>query len=252
MSILISPSSILPAISGIANYPSGYKTVEDKLLLLANGSGLFTGNYADFHQERNYNPTFLLTPDGKNILGTRLQGFEGKGINQYYTSPDSYTFGNKADGTLYGQSGIFITYPPSGDPENHPSYSTYLGSTGRGIFNFHELLTTFSNAKLSKDLTGAAGIDSFTIFNDYIHYLPFGEDEGEGGETTGPSPQPGGGTGPAAQGGREVAIPFVADLVPTKSSWDRYGSDPGYLEDYVHHESDPDYSDSEGEGNGED
>ena len=71
----VNPSSILPALSGIPNYPSGYETVADKRLLLAGGSGLIDGNYEDFHQDRDFNPNFLKGPDGVDILGKRPSGF---------------------------------------------------------------------------------------------------------------------------------------------------------------------------------
>lgn len=212
------PSSLLPAISGIPNYPSGYVTVQDKLSLLQNGTGLFTGNFADFNQERDFDPEFLVNALGVNVLGKNLEGFTGKGINKHYPSPASYAFGNTPIGTLYGQSGIFVTYPPSGNeknPANHPSFTGYDGSKGAGIFNFKEFLHDLSNAKQSKDKTGAAGIDDFTIFNDYIHYLPFEEKTSSG--PANPIP----GVGNITP--REVRIPFLSDLIPTKSIWDRYG-----------------------------
>ena len=255
------PSSIFPAISGIRNYPSGYVTVADKQLLLANGSGLFTGNMFDFGQERDFNQAapWITGPDGENILGTQLAGFTGKGINRKYVSPESYQAGNDANGDLYGPSGIFVTYPPSGTP----SFTTYTGSKGSGIFNFKKFLSDFSNAKASKDATGAAGIDNFSIFNDYIHYLPFssagggagvGTDQppGEGladwrlfesstggGAGAGTAPQPGGGLS-AASVDDAIRIPFVADLIPTTSTWDRYGT--GEIDDEAdQEETDPDY-----------
>mgnify|MGYP003150355885 FL=1 len=234
------PSSVLPTISGI-QYPSGYtlvpfpiKSYENKQILLYAGSGLFTGNFLDFRQDRDFNETFLIDDiTGANQLGKKLQGFEGKGINRYYTSPESYAFGNtnnQASGLLYGPSGLFITFAPSGNQQrsdNHPEFVGYDGSTGSGIFNFKKLLSNFSNAKESKDKTGAAGIDDFTIFNDYIHYLPFEEDVVGtlGGVTT---------------ENEAVRIPFVADLVPTDNVWDRYGT--GQIDDEkVQEETDPDY-----------
>ena len=227
------PSSLLPALSGIPNYPSGYVTVQDKLTLLDGGSGLFTGNFADFLQERDFNPLFLVNIFGVNALGKNLAGFDGKGINKHYPSPASYAFGNTPAGFLHGTSGIFITYPPSGNEVvfgHHPSFTGYTGSTGTGIFNFKELLSNLSNAKQSKDRTGAAGIDDFTIFNDYIHYLPHEEDPGHG---------------VAGQLGVHeedvaVRIPFLSDLIPTTNIWDRYGT---IEEEDETDETDPDYGD---------
>jgi hypothetical protein len=248
------PSSIFPALSGIPNYPSGYKTVLDKQLLMSQGSGLFTGNMADFGQERDFNQSaeWITGPNGENILGTQLAGFTGKGINRKYVSPESYQFGNDANGRLYGMSGIFVTYPPkrnelgtgsaviagqnyttSTGPADHPEYTGYIGSKGSGVFNFKKFLSTFSNAEATKLATGAAGIDDFTIFNDYIHYLPFSSASSSTG---------GGGAGPAPVSVDDaVRVPFVADLVPTTSQWDRYGT--GEVDDeYLQHSTDPDYS----------
>ena len=236
----IFPSSIFPAISGIPNYPSGYKTVADKQLLMNAGSGLFTGNMADFAQERDFNQAaqWITGPNGENILGTQLANFEGKGINRKYVSPKSYQFGNTAGGSgkLHGPSGIFITYPPSGTT----SFSTYTGSKGSGIFNFKEFISDFSNAKASRDTAGASGINDFTIFNPYIHYLPYSST----GTAPVPTPTPGGGAAPPAVDDA-VRVPFVADLIATTSVWDRYGT--GEIDDERHqHETDPDYGDVAG------
>lgn len=248
------PSSVLPTISG-TQYPSGYTLVpfpiesyENKQILLYAGSGLFTGNFLDFRQDRDFNETFLIDDiTGANQLGKKLQGFEGKGINRYYTSPESYAFGNtnnQASGLLYGPSGLFITFAPSGNQQrsdNHPEFVGYDGSRGSGIFNFRKLLSDFSNAEESKEKTGAAGIDDFTIFNDYIHYLPFEEDTTGGGTGGGSTqPLPGGGTASTVEEDREVRIPFVADLVATDNVWDRYGT--GQIDDEEdQEETDPDY-----------
>lgn len=186
---MIFPSSIFPAISGQANgmYPNGYKTIQNKNKLLSDGSGLFTGNLADFRQDRDY-------VNKDNIdLGIELTDFNGNGINKYYPSPKSYKAGNNPDGTLYGASGIFITYPPS---QSSPEWVSYNGSKGSGIFNFKQLISNFSNAKASKDVTGAFGIDDFTIFNPYIHYI--------------------------SADNKSVSIPFVSDLKPTTNTWNRY------------------------------
>lgn len=228
------PSSLLPALSGIPNYPSGYVTVQDKLSLLQNGSGLFTGNFADFVQERDFNPAFLVNVHGVNALGKDLPGFNGKGINKYYTSPASYAFGNTPSGVLHGTSGIFITYPPSGNEVvfgHHPSFPAYRGSSGTGIFNFKELLSNLSNAKESKDKTGAAGIDDFTIFNPYIHYLPYEE---EATQSAIPNPLT------SDEEDLSVKIPFLSDLIPTANIWDRYGT---IEEEDETDETDPDYGD---------
>tara|TARA_B100000287_G_scaffold426735_1_gene475152 strand:- start:10022 stop:10738 length:717 start_codon:yes stop_codon:yes gene_type:complete len=234
---LISPSSVMPAISGIPNYPHGYETVEDKLLLLDAGSGLVDGNFQDFHQHRNFNPTAGIDALGipnvtsEEILGKPLQNFPDPqaGINKRYPSPESYKFGNKPNGELFGQSGIFITHPPSGNagnPKSNPSADDYQGSKGSGIFSFKHLFTTLSNAKASKEATGAAGIDDFTIFNPYIHYLPFeGEEVTTGSGTTEPEPA------------KPVKVPFVSDLIPTKNVWDRYGGEV----DEENSDSDPSY-----------
>ena len=228
------PSSIFPAISGIPNYPSGYKTAADKQVLMNAGSGLFTGNMADFAQERDFNQAaqWITGPNGENILGKQLAGFEGKGINRKYVSPESYQFGNNPTGELYGPSGIFVTYPPSGTT----SFSTYTGSKGSGVFNFKEFISDFSNAKASRDASGASGINDFSIFNDYIHYLPFSS---AAASTPAPTPAPGG--GPATPSVDDaVRVPFVADLIATTSVWDRYGT--GEIDDERHqHETDPDY-----------
>jgi len=163
-------------------------------------------------------------------LEKTFRGFNGKGINQKYVSPESYQFGNTPHGVLHGPSGLIVTYPPSG-VGIHPSFAGYTGSTGTGVFNFKKFISEFSNAKDTKDATGAAGIDDFTIFNDYIHYLPFGESATAGAGPSSPIPGVGGGDP------REVRIPFVSDLVPTTSIWDRY-SEP---EEDEHDDTDPDY-----------
>jgi hypothetical protein len=97
---------------------------------------------------------------------------------------------------------------------SNPAYTTHDGSTGSGIFNFKEFISDFSNAKESKDAT--EGINNFTIFNPYVHYLQYDEC-GEGTATT-PIP----GMPIAEPEACAVKIPFVADLVPTSSVFDRY------------------------------
>jgi len=93
-------------------------------------------------------------------------------------------------------------------------------SAGSGIFSFVGFLNNFSNAKLSKDITGASGIDNFTIFNDYIHYYKSEENEGEE--------------------NKEIRVPFVSDLRPTTASWDRYGVDLDD-EEALQNDTDPSY-----------
>ena len=185
--------------------PSGWQTHVQKLTDLQSGTGIFTGHMFDHRQDRDFVPTT------ENLLangdpGIFVQGFEGRGINRFYPSPKDYKYGNDSfafTGQLFGTSGIIITYPPSSDTlNNHPEYTAYDGSTGRGIFNFAGLLNSFSNAKFSKDVTGAAGIDNFTIFNDYVHHLHYGED---------------------LEDAFPVRVPFVADLIATTGIWDRYG-----------------------------
>lgn len=230
---LIAPSSILPTLSGLyaeAGYwPEGYETWEKTQELLNAGSGLLDGNFKDYHQHRDYNADAGLT-NPNEILGKPLDGFPDAqaGLNKRYTSPESYKFGNAGiGGPLYGQSGIFITQPPFTSGNSHPGMVGFQGPSS-GIFNFKEFLSRFSNAKKSKDATGAAGIDDFTIFNDYIHYLAFPAEEINGpGVVVAEDPDP-------------VKIPFVADLIPTKNVWDRYGS---VAEDEENSDSDPSYGD---------
>jgi hypothetical protein len=227
MNVLISPSSIFPAISGQANgaFPSGYVSVQQKQALLAEGSGLFTGNFADYEQERSINSTGVLPG-----LPLSADGFTGDGINKYYTSPTGYKAGNNS-GVLYGTSGIFITYPPySGGPE----WESYNGSKGSGIFNFKNFISNFSNASDSREK--ASGIYDFTIFNDYIHYLPFAKLENEAVEDTNIV----GGEGLKSL---EVRVPFVSDLIPTSQVWDRYGTKE---EEQEEDGTDPDYGTDNG------
>ncbi len=232
---LIEPSSILPALSGlyesIGYWPEGYDTWEKTQELLNAGGGLLDGNFKDYRQHRDYNANAGLT-NPNEILGKPLDGFPDAqaGLNKRYTSPESYKFGNAGiGGPLHGQSGIFITQPPFSGGNSHPGMADFQASSVSGIFNFKEFLSNFSNAKESKDATGAAGIDDFTIFNDYVHYLAFPAEEIEGG--TG---------GVVAEPPDPVKIPFVADLIPTKNVWDRYGSE---VEDEENSDSDPSYGD---------
>lgn len=101
-------------------------------------------------------------------------------------------------------------------------------SEGSGIFSFVGFLNNFSNAKLSKDITGASGIDNFTIFNDYIHYYKSEENEGEENE------------GEENEENKEIRVPFVSDLRPTTASWDRYGVDLDD-EEALQNDTDPSY-----------
>ena len=91
-------------------------------------------------------------------------------------------------------------------------------SEGSGIFSFVGFLNNFSNAKLSKDTIGASGIDNFTIFNDYIHYLP----ANKGAENS------------------EIRVPFVSDFVLTEQSWDVYGDDLD-ADERLQNDTDPSY-----------
>lgn len=201
-----------------------------KYFTLQSSTGVFTGNMFDYRQDRDFVHT-------TGNPGIPVQGFEGKGINRFYPSPTDYKYGNTFTGQLFGATGIIITYPPSvgtsqyGYRGNHPEDVAYdsnlLNSQGTGVFNFVGFLNNFSNAYYSKLVTGAAGIDDFTIFNDYIHYLPTTRN-------------------------KEVRIPFVSDLVPTADTWDRYQqfaegmSEVQYLDEYfdeqMHEDTDPDYS----------
>jgi len=240
----IKPSSILPllAISGVYTRPdqvvvghsTGYTDYLEKYLLLQQGKGLFTGNFFDYRQDRDFNQGFLVE---EYKAGKPLNGFLGKGINKRYTSPESYRYGNVGD-KLFGPSGLFISYPPAynyktgyTDSSTHPEYSTYNGSAGTGLFNFKGFLSNLnrfgdsqvntaeprlnghaSNAVQSKLITGAAGIDDFSIFNPYVHHLPFDE------ENVRPMPIP------QIRGQNDIVVHqnFVADLVPTTALWDRY------------------------------
>jgi len=240
------PSSIFPALSGQADgaYPSGYNSIPEKQEQLEAGSGLFTGNLADYHQDRSFPDS--LVPTGASL---KKSGFGGGGINKHYPSPLSYQAGNNPDGTLYGSSGIFVTYPPhSGSPE----WVGYDGSKGSGIFNFKELISNFSNAKESRE--AASGIYDFTIFNDYIHYE---SPESQAGQSQVESSdvgvaEDGGSILPSAndETGNEIRIPFVADLVPTTQAWDRYKTP----EDPSDFDTDPEYETDDGndEGDGQD
>ena len=209
----LGPSSILLTTSGNSYYGnpawavSGYNSFGFKESLLAAGSGLITANFADFRQDRDFVDNAVGTPDEINFgIDLNPAGFQGEGINRYYPSPKEYAAGTFG-GITYG-SGIYITYPPASGKKAGPLYATYSGSTGSGIFNFKEFISNFSNAKESKDAT--SGINNFTIFNPYIHYLP---DPASASTTVVPG-------GSAASS--HISIPFVADLIPTDAMWDRY------------------------------
>lgn len=148
------PSSILPSLSGIGEinnpYISGYPDVSTKKGLLQLGSGLFTGNFLDYHQDRD----FVMID---NILGEQLE--KENGINKYYPSPASYNTSH---------SGLYFTKPPNSG--GNPEWFSYDGSRGSGIFSFAALFSRFSNAPESKNRAGASGINDFTIFNPYVHF----------------------------------------------------------------------------------
>lgn len=248
---LITPSSILPTLSGTYltdrglgdEQPSvGFVTLEEKNQLLSEGSGIRDGNFADWLQHRDLNKQAALQeiqggPD--EILGKPLADFPDAeaGINKRYPSPASYKYGNAGiGGPLYGQSGIIISRPPKGNEfdvelmrdNEHPEAVNYFGSKGTGIFNFKEFLSKFSNGEESKSAT----IDDFTIFNDYIHYLTYEEQEGTGvGEE--------GNTIPLDDADVAVKVPFVSDLIPTTNVWDRYGD--SNLEEDENEDTDPSY-----------
>ena len=245
--VLVSPSSILPELIGDVTkffFNPADLTWEGYTLTLGMGGGYVDGNFKDYRQHRDFNDAFLVdaagNPIAEQLLGRMIPGFLGKGINKRYTSVKDYFYGNMPNGELYGQSGIFITYPPStGNISGitHPSMTGYTGSTGSGIFNPANLISEWSNAKKSKDRTGAAGIDDFTIFNDYIHY--------ESSEAVLEDTISGGNVNPGGQQSDpdediSIRIPFVADVIPTENIWDRYG---GHPQDSVNEGSDPNYSD---------
>ena len=198
---------------------------------LQSSTGIFTGHMFDYRQDRDFVHT-------TGNPGFPVQGFEGRGINRFWVSPTGYKYGNNSTsftGKLFGTTGIIITYPPSvgtsqyGYRGNHPEDVAYdsnpFNSQGTGVFNFVGFLNNFSNGHYSKLVTGAAGIDDFTIFNDYIHYLPTASD-------------------------KEVRVPFVSDLVPTTDTWDRYGGlnwpegQQHFYDEATHNRTDPDYSSS--------
>lgn len=193
------PSSILPSLSGVGiinPYISGYPDVSTKKRLLQGGTGVFTGNFADYHQDRDFSGN---DEDLKN-LGTLLNNFGGNGINKYYTSPSEYTYGNNNNGKLNGPSGILITYPPH---LNSPEWTTYNGSKGSGIFNFKEFLSQFSNAPSTRIYSIELNQDDVDIFSPYIHYYSY-------------EPEPN------LSLDNSVKIPYLSDLVPTTNVWDRY------------------------------
>lgn len=230
------PSSILPSLIGSGTqgtnlsgpnpfmFPSGYNSLTtpdtDVLgdipkdeMLMGLGSGLFTGNFADFRQERHFKDIRGQGDPASAIdFGKPLsdRGFEGEGINKYYPSPKGFGYGTitGVDDDLStnigpGMSGILASYPPdSGGPE----WSTYNGSKGSGIFNFKEFVANLGGIVQSGGMVG--GFDTFEIFNPYIHYFAYkdellGYDFGEG---------------------DQIEISFVSDVIPTTNVWDRYQS----------------------------
>lgn len=204
----------------------GWEDYTVKYYALTSSTGVFTGNIFDYRQDRDFVHT-------TGVPGKLIQGFEGRGINRFYVSPTGYKYGNTSyafTGTLYGTSGIIITYPPSvarkskwGYAGNHPEYASYDGSKGTGVFNFAGFLSNFSNAVVSKLVAGAVGIDDFNIFGDYIHYLSFNSKSTE-------------------KDAREVRIRFVSDMVPEEDVHDPYSSKAFLRERETHFRSDPDYS----------
>ena len=214
--------------NNFAGLPSGviprWENYTVKYYTLQSSTGVFTGNMFDYRQDRDFVHT-------TGNPGIPVQGFEGKGINRFWPSPTDYRYGNDSNaftGKLFGTTGIIITYPPSGGTSqygyrgNHPEDVAYnanpANSQGTGVFNFVGFLNNFSNAHYSRLVTGAAGIDNFTIFNDYIHHRrEFG--------TT----------------GREIRVPFVSDLTPTEGIWDRYRSGITGSDEAIQEETDPDY-----------
>ena len=197
------PSSILPSLIGSGTqgtnltgpnpfmFPSGYNSLTtpdtDVLgdipkdeMLMGLGSGLFTGNFADFRQERHF-----IDVKGQQVPASAIDygkplvndGFEGEGINKYYPSPTAFGYGTitGVDDDLStnvgpGMSGILASYPPdSGGPE----WSTYKGSRGSGIFNFKDFVANLGGIVSSGKHYAASGFNTFDIFNPYIHYYAY-------------------------------------------------------------------------------
>ena len=264
------PSSILPSLigSGTAGvnkagpnpsmFPSGYNslTVPDNqvegdipkdAMLIGLGSGLFTGNFADFRQERHFvDVNGQLVAASAIDFGKPLENFEGEGINKYYPSPTYFSYGtiSGVDGDLStnigpGMSGVFITYPPSGGPE----WSTYNGSKGSGIFNFKDFVANLGHVVQSGQHYAASGFNTFNIFNDYIHYYDYKSQGLLTTERVDEDPIPGVPADDAEKPSTEIRVPFVADLIPTTNTWDRYQSlteeDDGFTE------FDPPYEDDD-------
>lgn len=195
------PSSILPSLSGVGiinPYISGYPDVSTKKRLLQGGTGVFTGNFADYHQDGDFN-------GDDEDLGILLNNFGGNGINKYYPSPSEYTYGNNDNGVLSGPSGILITYPPH---TSNPDWMSYNGSDGSSIFHFKELFSNFSNAPSTRIYSIELNQDDVDIFSPYIHYYSYDIV-----------------LDPTVTLDRSVKIPYLSDLIPTTNVWDRYAQE---------------------------
>lgn len=196
--------------SGVLEKVYGYNVDPGKAAMLAQGSGEWAGHFFDFRQE----PAFVHNKSYLDAInqGTSVVGFLGDGINKQYPHPDDFQIGNVnvlGVDTPQG-SGLLDTRPPSAGTAANAGNTQ---STGTGILSFYGLVSQFSS---SHGLT--VGLD-FEIFGDYIHYLPYGEVAGEGGEDTTPVIT---GVTDGTADNRGVRVPFVADLTPTTRVFDRY------------------------------